>query len=67
MSNGKDKEESTRTCNCRDKTSCPLKEKYFQEEVLYKAAQPKSLEQDAYQRVYKLRSTVFVHIMGDKK
>ena len=37
MSNEKDKEELTRTCNYRDKTSCPLKGKRLQEGVLYKA------------------------------
>ena len=31
MSNEKDKEEFTRTCNHRDKTSCPLKGKCLQE------------------------------------
>ena len=36
MSNEKDKEEFTRTCNCRDKTSCPPKEKCLQEGVVYK-------------------------------
>ena len=36
MSNAKDKEEFTRICNCRDKTSCPLKGKRLQDGVVYK-------------------------------
>ena len=36
MSKEKDKEEFTRSCNCRDKTSCPLKGKCLQEGVVYK-------------------------------
>ena len=37
MSNGKNMKEFTRTCNCRDKTPCPLKGNYLQEGVVYKA------------------------------
>ena len=37
MSNEKDKEEFTRTCNCQEKTSCPLKGKRLQEGIVYKA------------------------------
>ena len=35
--NEKGKEEFTRTCNCQDKTSCPLNGKCLQEGVVYKA------------------------------
>ena len=50
MSNGKEKEEFTITCNCRDKTSCPLKGKCLQEEVVYKAivTQTEPMKQDTY-------------------
>ena len=37
MFNEKDKEEFTRSCNCQDKTSCPLKAKCLQEGIVYKA------------------------------
>ena len=37
MSSEKDKDEFTRTCKCRDKTSRPLKGKCLQEGVVYKA------------------------------
>ena len=50
MSNGREREEFTRTCNCRDKTLCPLKEKCLQEGVVYKAivTQTESMKQDIY-------------------
>ena len=45
---GKEKEESTKTCNCRDKFSCPLKGKCPQGVTVYKAIvnQTKSMNQD---------------------
>ena len=48
MSNGREKEEFTRTCNCRDKTSCPLTGKCVQEGVVYKAivTQTETMKQD---------------------
>ena len=48
MSNGREKEEFTRTCNCRDKTSCPLTGKCLQEGVVYKAivTQTETMKQD---------------------
>ena len=50
MSNRREREEFTRTCNCRDKTLCPLKGKCLQEGVLYKAivTQTESMKQDIY-------------------
>ena len=50
MSNGREREEATRTCNCRDKTLCPLKGKCLQEGVLYKAiiTQAETMKQDIY-------------------
>ena len=47
MSNGREREEFTRTCNCRDKT---LKGKCLQEGVVYKAivTQTESMKQDIY-------------------
>ena len=51
MSEGRKKEEFTKTCNRRDKTSCPLKRKCLQEEVVYKAivTQIKSTKQYTYE------------------
>ena len=53
MSNGRENEEFTRTCNCRDKTSCPLKAKCLQEGVVYKAivTQTESMTLDKYIRM----------------
>ena len=50
MSNGREREEVTRTCNCRDKTLCPLKGKCLQEGVVYKAivTQTETMKQDIY-------------------
>ena len=48
MSNGREKEEFTRTCNFRDKTLFPPKGKCLQEGVVYKAivTQTESMKQD---------------------
>ena len=48
MSNGREKLEFTRTCNCRDKTPCPLKGKCLQEGVVHKAivTETESMKQD---------------------
>ena len=50
MSNRTEREEVTRTCNCRGKTLCPLKGKYLQEGVVYKAivTQTETMKQDIY-------------------
>ena len=50
MSNGREREEFTRTCNCRDKTLCPLNGKCLQDGVVYKAivTQTESMRQDIY-------------------
>ena len=50
MSNGREGEEFTRTCNCRDKTLCPLKGECLQEGVVYKAivSQTESMKQDIF-------------------
>ena len=50
MSNGREKEKFTRTCNCRDKTLCPLKGKCLQEGVVYKdiVTLPETMKQDIY-------------------
>ena len=50
MSNGRKREDFIRTCNCRDKTSYPLKGKCLQEGVVYKAivTQTESMKQDTY-------------------
>ena len=50
MSNGREREEVTRTCNCRDKPLCPLKGKCLQEGVVYKAivTQTETMKQDIY-------------------
>ena len=50
MSNWRERGEFTRTCNCRDKTLCPLKGKCLQEGVVYKAivTQTESMKQDIY-------------------
>ena len=50
MSNGREREEFIRTCNCRDKTLCPLKGKCLQEGVVYKAivTQTVSMKQNIY-------------------
>ena len=49
-SNGREREEFTRTCNCRDKTLCRLKGKCLQEGVVYKVivTQTESIKQDIY-------------------
>ena len=48
MSNGREREEFTRTCNRLDKTLCPLKGKCLQGGVVYKAivTQTESMKQD---------------------
>ena len=49
MSNGIEKEEFTRTWNCRDKTSCPLKGKCLQEGGVHShRPQTESMKQDTY-------------------
>ena len=50
MSNGREKEEVTRTCNCRDKTLCPLKGKCLQEGFVDRAivTQTETMKQDIY-------------------
>ena len=50
MSNGREREEVTRACNCRDKPLCPLKGKCLQEGVVYKAivTQTETMKQDIY-------------------
>ena len=50
MSIGREREEVTRTCNCRDKQLCPLKGKCLQEGVVYKAivTQTETMKQDIY-------------------
>ena len=50
MSNGREREGFTRTCNCRDKTLCPLKGKCLQEGVDYKAivTQTEMMKQEIY-------------------
>ena len=50
MSNGREREEFTRNCNCRDKSLCPLREKCLQEGVVYKAivTQTETMKQDNY-------------------
>ena len=50
MSNGREREEFTRTCNCRYKTLYPIKVKCLQEGVVYKAIaiQTESMRQDIY-------------------
>ena len=50
MSNGREREEVTRTCNCRDKPLCPIKRKFLQEGVVYKAivTQTETMKQDIY-------------------
>ena len=50
MSNGRERNEVTRTCNCRDKPLCPLKGKCLQEGVVYKAivTQTETIKQDIY-------------------
>ena len=53
MFNGREKEEFTRACNCRDKTSFPLKGKYLQEGVVYKAivTETESMRQNKNKRM----------------
>ena len=48
ISNEREREKFTRTCNCRDKTLCPLKGKCLQEGAVYKAivTQTESMKQD---------------------
>ena len=50
MSYGREREEVTRTCNCRVKPLCPLKGKCLQEGVVYKAivTQTETMKQDIY-------------------
>ena len=52
MSNGREREEFTGTCDCRDKTTCPLKGKCLQEGVVNKAivTQTESMKQDTYRK-----------------
>ena len=47
ITNGREKEEFTRTCNCRDKTSSVLQGKFLQERGLFKSIviQKESLKQ----------------------
>ena len=50
MSSGREREEFTRICNCRDKALCPLKGKCLQDWVVYKAivTQTETMKQDIY-------------------
>ena len=50
MSNGRERDEFTRTCSCQGKTLCPIRGKCLQEGVVYKAivTQTESMKQDIY-------------------